>query len=44
MILAKTYLHIGRVIGGDDFIESLWNVHVKVQKEGYVQVRVRPTM
>lgn len=25
------------VIGGDDFIESLWSVHVKVQKEGYVQ-------
>lgn len=28
-----------RVIGGDDFIASLWNVHLKVKEEGYVQVR-----
>lgn len=27
-----------RVIGGDDFIASLWDVHLKVKNEGCVQV------
>ncbi|KAJ9155814.1 Glutathione synthetase [Coniochaeta hoffmannii] len=28
---------VQEVVGGDDFIASLWNVHLKVKKEGYVQ-------
>jgi hypothetical protein len=30
----------GRVAGGDDFIANLWNVHLRVKEEGYVQVCV----
>jgi hypothetical protein len=29
-----------RLIKVDDFIESLWSIHLKVKEEGYVQVRV----
>jgi hypothetical protein len=32
-----------RVIGGDDFIANLWNVHLKVKKDGYVQVSISKT-
>ncbi|KAB5570319.1 hypothetical protein GE09DRAFT_1271246 [Coniochaeta sp. 2T2.1] len=28
---------VQEVIGGDDFIANLWDVHLKVKKEGYVQ-------
>jgi hypothetical protein len=27
-----------RVAGGDDFIDNLWKVHLRVKEEGYVQV------
>lgn len=27
-----------RLIHVDDYIESLWNIHLKVKEEGYVQV------
>jgi hypothetical protein len=30
----------GRVAGGDEFIANLWNVHLRVKEEGYVQVCV----
>jgi len=30
-----------RVADGDDFIANLWDVHLRVKKEGYVQVRYR---
>jgi glutathione synthase len=28
----------GRVAGGDEFIANLWKIHLRVKKEGYVQV------
>ena len=35
---AVCFLIPGRLIEVDDFIARLWNVHITVQKEGYVQV------
>ena len=29
-----------RLLDIDDFIESLWKVHIQVKSEGYVQVRL----
>lgn len=31
-----------RLIEVDDFIAKLWEVHLAVKKEGYVQVSLRP--
>jgi glutathione synthase len=28
-----------RVAGGDEFIQKLWDIHLKVKEEGYTQVR-----
>lgn len=27
-----------RVADGDEFIQKLWDIHLKVEKEGYTQV------
>jgi hypothetical protein len=27
------------VAGGDEFIQKLWDIHLKVKEEGYTQVR-----
>jgi hypothetical protein len=29
---------MGRIIEVDEFIAELWQIHLKVKKEGYVQV------
>lgn len=35
--------NIRRVIDGDDFIRNLWDIHLKVKAEGYVQVLAHAT-
>lgn len=34
----EEFLTFGRIIEVDQFIADLWQVHLKVKKEGYVQV------
>jgi hypothetical protein len=44
MFLLLIYCFICRLIDVDDFIAKLWDIHLSVRREGYIQVIPAPTL